>query len=140
MPQPPQYAVGAAVDLLVYAETEFGYRTIVNGSHIGMLYANEVFQKLAVGQRLVGYVKRVREDDKIDVRLQQPGYGAIDDILQTILETIKEAGGMVTVTDKSPPLEIYAIFGVSKKTFKKAIDALYKKRLIVIDNEGVKLA
>jgi uncharacterized protein len=138
--QPPQYAEGAAVDLLVYAKTDLGYRTIVNNSHIGMLYANEVFQKLAIGQRLVAYVKKVREDGKIDLRLQQTGYQGIDNISQTILDAIKERGGMVAVSDKSPPEDIYAMFAVSKKNFKKAIGVLYKKRLIVIDSEGVKLA
>lgn len=138
--QPPSYGEGTAVDFLVYSETDLGYRTIVNGSHIGMLYTNEVFQKLSIGQRLAGYVKKVREDGKIDLRLQQTGYQGVDDIAQTILDTIKENGGMVAVSDKSLPQDIYAKFGVSKKIFKKAIGALYKKRLIIIDSEGVKLA
>lgn len=137
--QPPKYEEGEEVDLIVYAETDLGYSAVVNSSHRGMIYQNEVFQKLVIGQRLQGYVKKLREDLKIDLRLQQTGYQRVDDISQTILDTIKDCGGMVAVTDKSPPEEIYAQFGVSKKVFKKAIGALYKKRLIIIDIDGIKL-
>lgn len=138
--QPPKYEEGEEVDLIVYAETDLGYSAVVNGSHTGMIYENEVFQKLSIGQRLRGYVKKIREDLKIDLRLQQTGYRAVDDISQTILNTIKGCGGMVAVSDKSPPEDIYALFGVSKKVFKKAIGGLYKKRLIVIEPDGIKLA
>jgi uncharacterized protein len=138
--QPPKYQEGEEVDLIVYAETGLGYSAVVNSSHIGMIYENEIFQKLVIGQRLQGYVKKIREDRKIDLRLQQTGYQRVDDISQTILNAVKDRGGMVAVTDKSPPEDIYALFGVSKKVYKKAIGALYKKRLIVIDADGIKLA
>ncbi len=138
--QPPIYKEGEEVDLIVYAETDLGYSAVVNGSHVGMIYENEVFQKLEIGQRLKGYVKKVREDLKIDLRLQQTGYQRIDDISETILNIVKDCGGMVTVTDKSPPEEIYALFGISKKVFKKGIGNLYKKRLILIDTDGIKLS
>jgi predicted RNA-binding protein (virulence factor B family) len=138
--QPPKYEEGEAVDLIVYAETDLGYNAVVNSSHIGMIYQNEVFQKLVIGQRLQGYIKKIREDLKIDLRLQQTGYQRVDDISQTILNAIKSSGGMVAVTDKSPPEDIYAMFGVSKKVFKKAIGGLYKKKLIIIDTDGIKLA
>jgi predicted RNA-binding protein (virulence factor B family) len=137
--QPPKYEEGEEVDLLVYAETDLGYSAVVNSSHAGMIYQNEVFQKLAIGQRLQGYVKKIREDLKVDLRLQQSGYQKVDGIAQTILDTIKSSGGTVAVTDKSLPEDIYALFGVSKKVFKKAIGALYKKRLILIDADGIKL-
>ncbi len=138
--QSSKYEEGEEVDLLVYAETDLGYSAVVNSSHIGMIYENEVFQKLVIGQRLQGYVKKIREDLKIDLRLQQTGYQRIDDVSQIILDTIKGSGGMVAVTDKSPPEDIYALYGVSKKVFKKAIGALYKKRLIIVDSDGIKLA
>ena len=105
-----------------------------------MVYKNEVFQKLFIGQQLKGYIKKIREDLKIDLSLQQPGYQKVDDISQTILKTIEDLGGRITVTDKSPPEDVYSLFGVSKKTFKKAIGALYKKRLIIIDTNGISLA
>lgn len=138
--QPPAYQEGAEVDLLVYAETDLGYSAVVNGLHMGVLYKNEVFQKLFKGQRLKGYIKKMREDLKIDLRLQQTGHQGVDDISQTILDTLKKSGGMVAITDKSPPEDIYALFGTSKKVFKKAVGALYKKRLIVIEPDGIRLA
>lgn len=136
---PPEYVEGEEVDLLVYAWTNLGYSAVVNSSHVGMIYENEIFQNLAIGQRLKGYIKKLRDDFKIDLRLQQTGYQRVDDISQTIFDTIKGCGGMVAVTDKSPPQDIYALFGVSKKVFKKAIGALYKKKLIIIDDSGIKL-
>jgi hypothetical protein len=138
--QPPEYEEGEEVDLIVYAQTDLGYNAVVNSAHIGMIYQNEVFQKLAIGRRLRGYVKKIREDLKIDLRLQQSGYRIIDDVSQTILNIINDNGGMVAVTDKSPPEDIYTLFGVSKKVFKKAIGALYKKRLIIIETDCIKAA
>ncbi|MGB3209485.1 MAG: S1-like domain-containing RNA-binding protein [Desulforhopalus sp.] len=136
---PPEYEEGEEVDLMIYSRTDLGYSAIVNSSHDGMIYDNEVFQKLFIGQQLKGYIKKIREDLKIDLSLQQTGYKRVDDISQTILNTIRNSGGKVAVTDKSPPEEIYSLFGVSKKVFKKAIGALYKKRLIIIDADGIKL-
>lgn len=137
--QHPKYEEGEKVDLLVYARTDLGYSAVVNGSHVGMIYENEIFQKLVIGQKLEGYVKKIREDLKIDLRLQQTGYQRVDDISQAILDTLKGNDGIVTLTDKSPPEDIYAMFGVSKKTFKKAIGSLYKKKLIMINTDGIKL-
>jgi len=138
--QPPDYAEGEEVDLIIYEQTDLGYKAVVNLAHGGMVYKNEVFKKLEIGQELKGYIKKIRDDHKIDLSLQQAGYQAVDDISKSILNTIKEHGGMVAVNDKSPPEEIYAMFGVSKKVFKKAIGALYKKRVITIDPKGIKLA
>jgi len=138
--QPPEYKEGEEVDLVIYDKTDLGYRALVNFSHEGMVYESEVFQRLTVGQQLKGYIKKIREDLKIDLILQQPGYQGVDDVSQAILETIREHGGRIAVTDKSQPEEIYSLFGVSKKTFKKAIGALYRKRLITIDASGVEIA
>jgi hypothetical protein len=135
---PPDYKEGQEVELIILAQTELGYRAIVNHRHEGMLYKNEVFKKLLSGQELKGYVKKVRDDQKIDLILQKPGYQGVDDIAQHILKTIKAGGGRMAVTDKTAPEDIYALFGVSKKVFKKAIGALYRKKLIVIDSNGVK--
>jgi hypothetical protein len=137
--QPPDYEEGEKVDLIIYAKTDLGYNAIINGSHAGMIYENEIFQKLVIGQRLQGYIKKIREDLKIDLRLQPSGYQRVDEVSETILNIIKDRGGMVAITDKSPPDDIYNLFGVSKKVFKKAVGALYKKRLIIIDVDGIKL-
>jgi len=137
--QSPNYDEGEEVDLFICYKTDLGYKTIVNNSHWGMIYKNEVFQRLHIGQQLKGYIKIIREDLKIDISLQQSGYQRVDNISQSILKTIKDLGGSIAVTDKSPPEDIYSLFGVSKKTFKKAIGALYKKKLITIDTNDIKL-
>jgi len=135
----PAYKEGEEVDLMLCEQTDLGYSALINKSHMGMIYTSEVFQKLEVGQQLKGYIKKIREDQKIDLILQQPGYKGVDDIAQAILTLIQESGGTVAVTDKSPPEEIYALFSVSKKVFKKAIGSLYKKRLITIGPDGISL-
>lgn len=127
------------VDLLIYDETEIGYNAIINNAHLGLIHKNDIFQTLETGQKIKGYIKNIREDDKIDLLLQKPGYGKVDDLSKKILELIKQHGGFVSVTDKSPPEIIYKIFGVSKKTYKKAIGSLFKKRLITIEDDGIKL-
>lgn len=137
--QPPDYAEGEEVELIIFDQSDLGYKAVVNQAHLGMLYKNEVFQRLTMGQQLTGYIKKVRADRKIDLCLKKPGYQAVKDFSQTILEIIQARGGRIEVTDKSPPEEIYALFGVSKKTFKKAIGTLYQKRLITIDPQGISL-
>lgn len=134
-----EFAEEQAVDLIVYAKTELGYKAIINGSHVGIIYENEIFQKITIGQKLQGFIKKVREDNKVDLRLQQTGYQRVDDISQKILDILQESSGTVGVTDKSPPEEIYALFGVSKKVFKKAVGALYKKRVIIIESDAIRL-
>jgi len=137
--QPPDYPEGAAVDLLICSKTDLGYKAIVNNAHWGMIYKNEIFTDLHVGQQLQGYIKKIRDDRKIDLRLQQSGYEKVDEISRSVLKIIEKHGGSLAVTDNTPPEEIYSRFGISKKTFKKAIGALYKKRRITLDNNGIKV-
>jgi predicted RNA-binding protein (virulence factor B family) len=137
--QPPAYKESDEVDLLIYEKTDLGYKAIINNSHLGILYKNEVFQKLHIGQQLKGYIKKIRDDLKIDLSLQKSGFKRVDDVSQNILKTIKDCGGSITVTDKSRPEDIYSLFGISKKTFKRAIGALYKRKLISMENDGIKL-
>jgi predicted RNA-binding protein (virulence factor B family) len=137
--QPLHYTEGEEVDLLIYDRTDMGYKAVVNNAHGGMVYKNEVFQTLQIGQELKGYIKKIRADNKIDLSLQQPGYQKIDAVARGILKILKDHDGRLAVTDNSEPDDIYALFGISKKTFKKAIGALYKKRLISIDANGIKL-
>jgi len=137
--QQPDYAEGEKVDLIIYDKTDMGFKAVVNNSHGGMIYKNEVFQKLQIGQQLQGYIKRIRRDGKIDLSLQSSGYQKIDAVSQSILNTLKKHGGRIAVSDNSPPEDIYSLFKVSKKTFKKAIGSLYKKRLISIDSDAIEL-
>ncbi len=136
---PPEYEEGQEVSLLVCNETEIGYRAIIDKSHWGMIYKNEVFQPLKIGQTIRGFVKKVRDDGKIDLSLQKAGYENIDDFTEIIINRLEKAGGYIAVTDKSTPETIYRLFGMSKKSYKKAVGALYKKKVIDIENNGIKL-
>jgi uncharacterized protein len=136
---PPEYQVGQCVDLLICSSTDLGYNSIIENRHWGMLYKNEVFQTLNKGQKLKGYIKKIREDEKIDLSLQKLGYEKIDDMLQAFIGKLKEQGGFIEVTDKSSAEMIYHLFGVSKKTYKKTVGALYKMRLINIEDKGIRI-
>ena len=129
---------GQKVALLISDRTKMGFIAIINGSHKGILYKNEVFESLKIGQEIAGFVKKVRDDKKIDLCLQKPGYKAIDDLSRKIMDKMQQRGGFIAVTDKSPPKVIADIFGISKKTFKKAIGKLYKKRLITLEKDGIR--
>lgn len=133
------YQAGQEVGLFICNQTELGYKAIINNSHWGMLYSNEVFQSLQRGQKIKGYIKKVRNDNKIDLCLQKPGYEKVDEITERILTVLKKQGGFLPVTDKSSPEIISKLFGVSKKTYKKAIGAIYRKRLITIGCDGIRL-
>jgi predicted RNA-binding protein (virulence factor B family) len=133
------YQEGQSVELVIGEQTELGYKAMINNSQWGMLYRNEVFQPLRKGEQIKGFIKKMRDDGKIDLCLQKPGYEKVDDVSEKIINKLKSAGGFVPVTDKSPPEIIYGLFGVSKKTYKKAIGSLYRKQLIIIENEGIKL-
>ena len=128
-----------AVDLLIFGKTELGYKAVINNTHIGLIYKNEVFQTLIHGEKLKGFIKTIREDRKIDLCLQLPGKDARDDLNTRILEHLKKNDGVSTLTDKSSPEDIYQCFAVSKKNYKKAIGRLYKKRLILIEEDKITL-
>ena len=136
----PSYQPGEEVQILVWQKTTLGFKAIVDNSYSGLLYENEIFQSLHTGMRLKAYVKQVREDGKIDLVLQKSGFEKVDDFSKTLLEYIKDKGGRVNLSDKSPAEEIYAIFGVSKKTFKKGVGDLYKKHLILLSDKEITLA
>ncbi|RKX45231.1 MAG: GntR family transcriptional regulator [Verrucomicrobia bacterium] len=133
------YEATEKVDLLICAKTDLGYKTIINGAHWGVIFHNEVFQSLERGQRIEGFIKQIRDDGKIDLCLHKPGYEKVTDLTEVILNHIKQQGGCMPITGKSSPEEIYELFGVSKKTYKQAIGALYKKRLIEFTDIGTKL-
>ena len=137
--EPGNFHAGQEVELLICDQTDIGYKAIINGTHWGVLYSNEVFKPLKSGQKIKGYIKKVREDNKIDLSLHKPGYERVDDITDTILNVLKEQGGFISVTDKSSPETINKLFGVSKKTYKKAIGAIYRKRLITMESDGIRL-
>lgn len=135
----PEYEPGQEVDVLIARKTDLGYSVIVNNAHWGLIYQNEIFQPLKIGQKMKGYIKELREDEKIDVSLQSAGYAKIDGLAKVILDKIKDNGGMLDISDKSAPEEIYNLFGCSKKNYKKAIGALFKQGFIDIDNSEIRL-
>ncbi len=132
---------GDAVRLIIYTQTEMGYKAVVEHDSWGLLYKNEIFQDLAIGQKINGYIKKIRPDGRIDLCLQKPGYiSIVPDLSEKILAHLKAAGGRAAFTDKTPPEEIYRLFGVSKKKFKMAVGTLYKQRRLVIEPSGIKLS
>lgn len=136
----PSYQPGEEVDLMIASRTELGYKAIINGLHSGVLYYNQVFKPLVMGQKLKGYIAKIREDEKIDLLLERPGYEKMDDLSEQVLAVLREKGGLMQVSDKSSPRDIEMLFKMSKKNFKKALGALYKKRLIVLEAGQIKLA
>jgi len=136
---PPDYERGEKVDLLIAEETEIGNKAIVNNQHWGILYKNQVFRNLWPGEKLEGFINKIREDDKIDLLLEKPGYGKIDPISEKLLETLRENNGFLALNDKTSPDIIQALLGISKKNFKKAVGNLYKKKLIAFKSDGIKL-
>ena len=135
----PDYTVGQEVDLVVESETDLGYKAIINNSHWGILYENEVFEQLAKGLKIKGYIKKIRPDNKIDLSLHPLGYEKVDPLTQMILDELKKEGGFIAVSDKSEAEEVYRVFGISKKSFKQAIGALYKRRIITISPDGIRM-
>lgn len=136
---PLAYTCNQEVDILVANETDLGYRVIINNQHWGLVYRNEVFRRLENGEHLKGYIKEVREDDKIDVSLTPLGYAKVEGVAGVILDSLKAQGGYIAVHDKSSPDLIYSLFRCSKKAFKQAVGSLYKQQLIRMEKEGIRL-
>ena len=133
------YQPGEEVNILIWQKTDLGFKAIIENMYSGLLYDSEIFQTLHTGDTLKAYIKQVREDGKIDLILQKPGFEKVDDFSKTLYHYIADHGGRIGLNDKSPAEEIYDVFGVSKKTFKKAVGDLYKKRLILLHEDGIEL-
>ena len=135
----PPYYSGDEVDILIWQKTDLGLKAIVDNEFGGLLYDDQIFKNVRTGDRLKAYVQQVRPDGKIDLILQQQGQKAVSDFSEILLEHLRLNGGQTPLGDKSPAEEIYSVFGVSKKVFKKAVGDLYKRRLIEIHPDGLKL-
>ncbi len=127
-----------AVDLIIANSTELGFKAIINHSHWGLLYKDEVDQRLSFGQSIQGYIKHIREDGKIDLSLKS-GQQIRDSYSQIIQDYLRDHNGFAPLHDKSPPEQIFDRLGMSKKQFKKTIGALYKQRVIAIEDDGIRL-
>lgn len=133
-----QLILGQEVDLVVYNETELGFQVMINKKYGGLVYHNEVFEDLDIGDERKGYIKQIRPDGKIDVSIQPLGVASIEPNAQKILDMLNQNRGMMYLSDKSRPEDIESQTGMSKKAFKKAIGSLYKKRLIAIEDDHIK--
>jgi len=137
--QTSELSVGQEVELLIQKQTDLGYQAIVNNSFKGMIFENEIFEAVQIGQKTNGFIKQIRPDGKLDLILQKTGFGNIDPVVEKILDYLKSQGGSMDITDKSPAETIYIKFGVSKRAFKQAIGTLYKKRMIKIEKNQISL-
>ena len=136
---PHPWREGAAVDLILYGKTTLGYKAIINGSHSGLLFANEVFQKMQPGECVKGYIGALRPDGKIDLTLHPPGRERVNDLESQILAELEARGGFWALCDSSSAADIHAELGVSKRTFKQATGALLRKGKVALSDKGIRL-
>ena len=136
---PVDYDIDEEVDLIVVNQTDLGYNAIIDNSHFGIIFKNEVFQPLNPGDKIQGFIKKIRTDGKIDLCLQKAGYEKISEFADKIIAELQKREGFLALTDKSSPEDIYKTFKFSKKNFKAAIGALYKKRIIALEENGIRL-
>ena len=127
------------VKLMIYNKTDIGFAVIINNKYRGLLYDNEVYETLEIGDKIYGYVKKIREDGRLDVTLQQPGYANVDIQAQKIIDKLKENANFLALTDKTNPEIIKEVLAMSKKTFKKSIGLLYRQKIINIEDAGIRL-
>ncbi|MCC7299017.1 MAG: GntR family transcriptional regulator [Bacteroidia bacterium] len=135
----PTFKEGDEVNLLIARKTDSGMVAVINHTHTGLIYQNEIFQNLRSGDAVKGYIFKMREDGKTDLKLQKPGYDALVGLDKDVVNVFKKHGGYLAVTDKSDPEEIYRLFQMSKKNWKKIIGNLYKKRAIEMFDEGIRI-
>jgi predicted RNA-binding protein (virulence factor B family) len=124
--------------MVIYRRTDIGYVVIINGKHTGVLHFSDIHQVIQVGEKLKGFIKKIYDDNRIDVAIGTRGYGRVEGESEKILRMLKEAGGFLPYHDKSDPAEINEVFGMSKKAFKMAVGKLYKEKRIALDDKGIK--
>jgi predicted RNA-binding protein (virulence factor B family) len=127
------------VSLVIGDITDLGVKAVINHEFWGLLYHDQLFKPVRKGQTHAGYVRRIRQDGKVELSLYQPGYGKVSEFAESIIDALKASNGFLPLNDKSAPEAIYSNFNVSKGVFKQAIGALYKKHLILIEKEGIRL-
>ncbi|MBN2652113.1 MAG: GntR family transcriptional regulator [Spirochaetales bacterium] len=135
----PDFKVGDEVSIIIAKKTDLGWSAIINNLCTGLLYENEVYVKLSTGEKNTAYIKRIRDDGKIDLSLNKIGYDNIEDASEIILNLIKQKNGKLFITDKSSPEEIKNLLGLSKKAFKKAVGKLYKEKKIILSDKFIEL-
>ena len=136
---PPDYEPEQAVSLFIYKKTDIGFKAVINNSHTGVIHFSDVFKTIRVGDTMTGYIRKIKDQGKIDLILQRPGYSQVDPIAEMILNKLEENHGFLALSDNSGADEIYSQLGISKKLFKKSVGLLYKKRLLQIEQDGIRL-
>ncbi len=127
------------VEILLTGKTDLGWNAIINHRYRGLVYYNEIFEELKAGDTRIAFVKKVREDGKVDLSLRKLGYSGIEPMAVKIIDTLMQYQGFIPINDKSEPEDINTMFGISKKSFKKAIGSLYKQHIIRIEDDGIYL-
>ncbi len=135
----PEFKDGDSVEIKIWKRTDLGYNVIINNKHEGLLYQNEIYEPIHIGDSRTAYIKQIREDGKIDVVLQRQGFVAIEENAQKILDMLKLEDGFLPYHDKSKPEAVSEKFHMSKKVFKKAIGGLYRQKMIDITVDGIRL-
>ncbi len=133
------YKLGEKVRLTIANRSELGQKVIVDHQYWGLIHKDNIRQPLKIGQRVDGYIRQLRDDKRLDISLEQPGYKKVGGLSDQILERLQSAGGYIALADKSPADLIEAEFGVSKRVYKMAIGKLYKNRIITIESDGIRL-
>ena len=133
------FQAGEKVNLLICGRSDLGYKAVVNNHSLGLLYQDDVFQRLRIGESVSGYIKQIRPDGKIDLTLRAPAGQDRDELSEKILQHLAEQGGVSAITDKADPNLIYRVFGVSKGDYKKALGALYKQQKISLSKTEIRL-
>jgi hypothetical protein len=128
-----------AVDLLIAGRTDLGYKAVINDQYLGLIFRDDAFRPLKVGERLPGFIKNIRSDGKIDLVISQGTLQGDHDLGEQIIESLRASGGISTLTDKSEPGEIYRSFKVSKKKYKQALGSLYRSKRILLSAEKIQL-
>ncbi len=134
-----EFEKGQQVDVLITEKTRLGVNVVINKRFLGLVYHNEFFTKAKYGETTKGFIKEIRENNKIDVGLQKEGYAAVHDGADVLLTALENNRGFVPLTDKSDPETIKSQLGISKKVFKKALGQLYRQRIVEIKDDGIHL-
>ncbi len=137
--RPEYFTKGHAVELYISDKTDLGYVAVIEHRSWGVLFYSDVVKPLRIGQRIKGYIKRIRDDGKIDLSLHAPGFAVVDDMSRKVLRELAKNDGFLPLSDKSEPELIYDRFGVSKRAYKMTIGTLYKQQLITIEKDGIRL-
>ena len=138
-PENVDFSAGDEVDIKIHRLTDIGIKVIINNKYFGLVYEEDIYKEYEVGETTKGYIKNIRDDNKIDVSLRKPGYGRIEDAKKTILMKLKKEDGFIALNDNSSPEQIKDELQMSKGTFKKAIGGLYKEEIINITDKGIEI-